>query len=154
MQGVDRQSRGVCSGFARQMRIARCLDCERLLSLAFDRFSFIRSFPRSRLDAQQPWRRQQPSPRRPRRSDRPDTPDDADEPVDDEPGADFTVVVDSPFFHAADSVYIAAAGGPPHGGGVRSGHARVGAVDHPDAGGGGGGGPWGGVDDEGPGGHE
>ena len=37
--------------------------------------------------------------------------DDADEPVDDEPGADFTVVVDSPFFQAADSVFIAAAGG-------------------------------------------
>ena len=41
----------------------------------------------------------------------PPPPDDADEPVDDEPGADFTVVVDSPFFQAADSVFIAAAGG-------------------------------------------
>lgn len=30
---------------------ANCLDCERLLSLAFDRLSFLRSFPRSRIEA-------------------------------------------------------------------------------------------------------
>ena len=29
---------------------ANCLDCERLLSLSFDRHSFLRSFPRARID--------------------------------------------------------------------------------------------------------
>ena len=31
-------------------RAANCLDCERLLSLAFDKFSFLRSFPQARVD--------------------------------------------------------------------------------------------------------
>ena len=30
---------------------ANCLDCERLLSLAFDKISFLRSFPRARVEA-------------------------------------------------------------------------------------------------------
>ena len=30
---------------------ANCLDCERLLSLAFDQFSFLRSFPRARVES-------------------------------------------------------------------------------------------------------
>ena len=29
---------------------ANCLDCERLLSLAFDKISFLRSFPRARVE--------------------------------------------------------------------------------------------------------
>ena len=36
---------------ALQEEHAQCLDVERLLSVAFDKFSFLRSFPRSRIDA-------------------------------------------------------------------------------------------------------
>lgn len=34
-----------------QQEQAGCLDCERLISFAFDRHSFLRSFPRSRINA-------------------------------------------------------------------------------------------------------
>ena len=30
---------------------ANCLDCERLLAISFDRLSFLRSFPRARIEA-------------------------------------------------------------------------------------------------------
>ena len=36
---------------APRSRAANCLDCERLLSLAFDKFSFLRSFPQARVEA-------------------------------------------------------------------------------------------------------
>ena len=39
---------------------ANCLDCERLLSLAFDRVSFLRSFPRARVESL----RRKPRPRK------------------------------------------------------------------------------------------